>query len=120
MLPGRIDVYRRQEVESVTGRWIEVENPSHRGKLAGKAPKGGAQDVDLAVKAAQKAFDAWSRMNPRDRGDLLRKVGDELEKHVEEVAYTIASENGNAVRTQAARRGEKRRAALPLLRRACL
>jgi betaine-aldehyde dehydrogenase len=90
-----------KEVESVTGRWIEVENPSHRGKLAGKAPKGGAQDVDLAVKAAQKAFYAWSRMNPRDRGDLLRKVGDELEKHVEEVAYTIASENGNAVRTQA-------------------
>ena len=93
-----------QEVESVSGRWMDVENPSHIGTLAGKAPRANAEDVDLAVRAAHAAFPAWKNMQAKDRARLLMKIADEVEKVQEEIGYTIASENGNAIRTQA--RGE--------------
>lgn len=93
-----------KEVESISGRWIDVENPSKKGTYSGCAPMGNAEDVDLAVKAAYNAFDGWRMVPANDRGTLLMKIADEVEKHQEEIAYTIASENGNAIRTQA--RGE--------------
>lgn len=93
-----------KEVESVSGRWIDVENPSKKGTFSGRAPMGNAEDVDLAVKAAYNAFESWRMVPAKERGALLMKIADEVEKHQEEIAYTIASENGNAIRTQA--RGE--------------
>lgn len=93
-----------KECESVSGRWIDVENPSHIGTFAGRAPRANAEDVDRAVQAAYRAFPEWKKLRPQDRGILLDKIADEVEKIQEEIAYTIASENGNAIRTQA--RGE--------------
>ena len=95
-----------EEVESVSGRWIDVENPSRLGTLAGKVPRANAEDVNLAVEAAAAALPAWKAMPARERGALLLKIADELEKIREEIAYTVASENGNAIRTQS--RGESK------------
>ncbi len=93
-----------QELESQDGKWLEVENPSKKGTLAGRVPRATADDVDKAVKAAHEAFKTWGKTNARERSALLLKVADELEKIKEDIAYTIALENGNALRTQA--RGE--------------
>ena len=93
-----------KEVESVSGEWMNVENPSKVGTYSGRVPKAGAEDVDLAAKAAKEAFKTWRKTSPRERGAILLKAAAELEKIKEEIAYTIASENGNAIRTQA--RGE--------------
>ncbi|CAG5102076.1 Similar to aldh1l1: Cytosolic 10-formyltetrahydrofolate dehydrogenase (Xenopus tropicalis) [Cotesia congregata] len=61
-----------------------------------------SEDVDLAVKAAKKAFDEgeWSKMSARDRGTLLFKLADLMEQHKEELA-TIESIDSGAVYTLA-------------------
>ena len=90
---------------AVSGRTIVVENPGRREPL-GDVPRGEKADVDLAVDAAAAAFPGWSRVAARDRGRLLLAVGEALEVRQEELARLIASETGNALRTQA--RGEAR------------
>jgi acyl-CoA reductase-like NAD-dependent aldehyde dehydrogenase len=57
-------------VESASGDRLEVEDPAHRRPI-GVVPRGRAEDVSCAVKAASDAFPAWSRMVPRERGRLL-------------------------------------------------
>jgi acyl-CoA reductase-like NAD-dependent aldehyde dehydrogenase len=87
-------------VGSTSGDTLAVENPAKRQRIA-DIPRGGAADVDRAVRAASQAFPAWSRMPPRDRGRVLLRIAEALEKRVEELARTIALETGNALRTQA-------------------
>ena len=90
---------------AASGRTIVVENPGRREPLGG-VPRGDKEDVDLAVAAAAKAFAGWSGVAARDRGGVLVAFGLELEARQEELARLIASETGNALRTQA--RGEAR------------
>jgi acyl-CoA reductase-like NAD-dependent aldehyde dehydrogenase len=87
-------------VEAISGKEILVESPGNR-RTIGSVPRGGAEDIDRAVKAATAAFPAWSRVVPRDRGRLLQKIADAVEARVEELARIIAEETGNALRTQA-------------------
>src|SRR6516165_3271981 len=83
-------------VDSVSGEWLEVEDPAHRRPIA-EVPRGRSEDVARAVKAAADAFPAWSRTVPRERGRLLARIADALEARVEELARTIALETGNAL-----------------------
>ena len=87
-------------VESASGEVLEVEDPAHRRRVA-EIPRGGVEDVARAVNAAAEAFPAWSRVIPRERGQVLARVADALEPRIEELARTIALETGNALRTQA-------------------
>jgi acyl-CoA reductase-like NAD-dependent aldehyde dehydrogenase len=86
-------------VEAASGETFQVEDPAHRAPIA-EVPRGRAEDVDRAMKAAAEAFPAWSRTPPRDRGRILARIADALEARVEELARTIALETGNAIRTQ--------------------
>jgi acyl-CoA reductase-like NAD-dependent aldehyde dehydrogenase len=86
-------------VDSAAGETFQVEDPAHRAPIA-EVPRGRAEDVDRAVKAAAEAFPAWSRTPPRDRGRILARIADALEARLEELARTIALETGNAIRTQ--------------------
>ena len=86
-------------VEAASGETFQVEDPAHRAPIA-EVPRGRAEDVDRAVKAAAEAFSAWSRTPPRERGRILARIADALEARVEELARTIALETGNAIRTQ--------------------
>ncbi|HEY5281046.1 MAG TPA: aldehyde dehydrogenase family protein [Pseudolabrys sp.] len=89
-----------QWVGSASGEVLTVENPANRTPIA-EIPRGRAEDVDRAVKAAASAFPAWSRVAPRERGKLFLKIADALEGRAEELARLIALETGNALRTQA-------------------
>ncbi len=92
-------------VDAMSGAVLRVENPAKRQPIA-EVPRGEAADVDRAMRAAAKAFPAWSKVAPRDRGRLLLRIAEALEARGEELARTIALETGNALRTQA--RGEAR------------
>jgi acyl-CoA reductase-like NAD-dependent aldehyde dehydrogenase len=87
-------------VGSIDGRMIEVENPGRR-IVIGSVPRAGAGDVGLAVAAAEKAFALWRRVPPRERGAALARIADDLTAERETVAVLLASETGNAIRTQA-------------------
>ena len=86
--------------DAASGETLVVENPGRRTSIA-TIPRGAKADVDRAVIAAQKAFAAWSRLPPRQRGRLLLRIAEAMESRIEELARIIAEETGNALRTQA-------------------
>ncbi|HEY1413139.1 MAG TPA: aldehyde dehydrogenase family protein [Rhodopila sp.] len=87
-------------VDSASGAVLMVENPARRTPIA-SIPRGAKADVDRAVLAGQKAFPAWSKTPPRQRGRLLLRIAEAMEARIEELARIIAEETGNALRTQA-------------------
>src|ERR671933_352331 len=87
-------------VGSVDGQFFRVENPARRGDVIAEVPRAGAEDVDRAVQAAARAFEAWRLVAPRDRGKRLLRVAEALQAEAEEIARTIALETGNALRPQ--------------------
>jgi acyl-CoA reductase-like NAD-dependent aldehyde dehydrogenase len=90
---------------AASGETITVENPARR-KPIGEVPRGRTEDVERAVAAAAAAFPGWAKIPARERGRQLLRIGEALEARLEELARTVASETGNALRTQA--RGEAR------------
>jgi acyl-CoA reductase-like NAD-dependent aldehyde dehydrogenase len=86
-------------VESATQEWLDVENPAKKEPIA-RVPRGRAEDVDRAVRAARAAFPAWSKTPPRERGKLMIAIAEAFEARSEEIARLIALETGNALRTQ--------------------
>ncbi len=87
-------------VDSVDGRSITIENPARRTAIA-TVPRAGAEDVEIAVRAAAAAFAQWRRLPPRERGHRLLRIADAIEAQAEALARTLAEETGNALRTQA-------------------
>lgn len=85
--------------EATTGEWITVVSPRDR-TAAGRAPAGDATDIDRAVRAATAALPGWRARPPAARGDLLRRIADDLDGELERIARLSAFENGNALRTQ--------------------
>jgi aldehyde dehydrogenase (NAD+) len=76
-------------VPSVSGKKFDLINPNTE-KLSASVYEAGAEDVDLAVKAAQDAFPAWSALSAAERGGWLNKLADAIEKNIEEIGYLEA------------------------------
>ena len=72
-------------VDSSSGETVEVLNPS-TGAVIAEVPRGTADDVDRAVAAAAKAWDAWRWRTPKDRMELLLKLADVIDENAEELA----------------------------------
>jgi acyl-CoA reductase-like NAD-dependent aldehyde dehydrogenase len=68
-------------VEAVSGERAESVNP-YTNQAWATVPVGGEADVDLAVKAAREAFEEgpWSRMSQSERGRLLLRLAQLIEK----------------------------------------
>ncbi len=86
-------------VESTNAEFLRVENPASR-QAIGEVPRAREEDVDRAVQAAARAFETWKRVAPRERGKLLLKIAEAMEAQSESLALLIATETGNALRTQ--------------------
>ena len=88
-----------QWVNARSGKTFPTYNPATEEKIADVA-EADAADVDLAVKAARRAFDSgpWSKMDARDRGRLLYKLADLMEQHLEELAALETLDNGKPIR----------------------
>jgi aldehyde dehydrogenase (NAD+) len=84
-------------VDSVSGETIPVINPYDGSKLTDIAAAGAA-DVDLAVKAAQAAFPAWSRLPASERGRLLLKLADRIEQEGDALCRLEALDTGHPMR----------------------
>ena len=82
-------------VDAVSGKTFPSYDPS-TGEVLATVAEGDRADIDLAVKAARKAFDSgpWRKMSPSERGRLIWKLGDLIDAHVEEFAYLESLDNG--------------------------
>src|SRR5437868_5062412 len=95
-------------VDSVSGKTFPTLNPA-TGEVICQVAEGDKADVDLAVKAARKAFESgpWPKMSASERGRLLHKLADLIEQNVEELAALESLDNGKPYR-------DSRNADLPL------
>jgi aldehyde dehydrogenase (NAD+) len=73
-------------------------NPATEEVIA-NVQEAGEADVNLAVAAAREAFDngPWRRMTPRDRGILMFKLVDLLQRDIEEITRLEALDSGKPV-----------------------
>ena len=85
---------------SITEKTIEIECPANR-RIFATVPRGNEADVDIAVKSSLKAFRSWSKVMPKERGKILLQIADAIEIEKEDIAKIIATETGNAIKTQA-------------------
>ncbi|KAG5822530.1 hypothetical protein H9Q74_007363 [Fusarium xylarioides] len=66
-------------------------------EIIARVSEAGFEDVDLAVAAARRAFKGpWRTTNPEDRGKLLRRVADLIEKNLDLLAKVETLNNGKA------------------------
>ncbi len=63
--------------------WTHVHPAT--GEEIGKFAVASAGDVDRAVNAAHRAFDEWATWKARDRGRLLRRIGESILDHQDEL-----------------------------------
>src|ERR1035438_8906174 len=86
-----------QSVPAASGRYFETENP-YTGTNWARVANAGADDVDRAVRAAQRAMSAKSwRSAPTERATLLRKLGDLVKANVERLAAAEVRDNGKTI-----------------------
>lgn len=87
-------------VQAAEEKLLEVFDPATGGKLL-DVPYASADDVDRAVQAARRAFDKgpWPRMTPAERGRVLTRVADLIERHAEELAELETLDNGKPLAT---------------------
>jgi aldehyde dehydrogenase (NAD+) len=80
-------------VDSADGRCFATVDPSTE-KTITEVAEAGREDVDRAVRAARRAFPAWSGMDARERGRRLLRWADLLDAHREELARLETLDNG--------------------------
>lgn len=84
-------------VDASTDKTIDVMNPA-TGKKISSISEASEQDVDTAVKAAQKAFESWSKTSPIERQNVLLKIADLIDSHKEYLATIESMDNGKPIR----------------------
>jgi aldehyde dehydrogenase (NAD+) len=86
-------------LDSVSGKTFPTINPT-TGETICQVAEGDRADVDLAVKAARKAFEdgPWRKMSASERGRLLNRLADLIEENKEELAALETLDNGKPYR----------------------
>ncbi len=84
-----------QFVESLNKKTFNNVNPVTE-EVYGTVAEGGAEEIDLAVKAAKRAFEEgpWGKMSTQERSKIIRKIGDILEERQEEIAQLESLDTG--------------------------
>ncbi|KAL9013818.1 MAG: hypothetical protein Q9173_001511 [Seirophora scorigena] len=80
-------------VKSSSGEKITSINPTDEKEIT-LVHAASAEDVDAAVAAARKAFKTWREIVPTDRGGLMLKLADLVDKHAETLATIETWDNG--------------------------
>ncbi|ALE76184.1 carnitine dehydratase [Pseudonocardia sp. EC080610-09] len=88
-----------ERVAPADGAYFGSDNPT-TGQPWYEAARGTAADVGRAVEAARTTFESpgWRRMSRTRRGALLRRVGELVGEHAEELARTESTDNGKLLR----------------------
>ena len=82
-----------QQVEPVGGAYLDNIEPA-TGKPYSQVPDSDARDIELAVAAAEKAFESWSRTPAAERSKILLRVADAIERDLEKFALAESIDTG--------------------------
>ncbi|HEY0825630.1 MAG TPA: NAD-dependent succinate-semialdehyde dehydrogenase [Ramlibacter sp.] len=79
--------------DAAEGRSLPVFNPA-TGKEIGRVAQAGKADLDRALEAAQKGFEAWRDMPAADRAKIMRKAAGLIRERAAEIAPLLTQEQG--------------------------
>ena len=91
----------------INGKWVDAASGKHfptynpaTGEVLSMVAEGDREDIDRAVKAARAAFETgpWSRISPSERGKMMWRLADLIEKHAEEFAQLESLDNGKPLK----------------------
>jgi aminomuconate-semialdehyde/2-hydroxymuconate-6-semialdehyde dehydrogenase len=95
--PTRINNFINGEfVEPISGRYLDNIEPA-TGKPYSQVADSDAQDVDLAVTAAEKAFCDWSKKPATERSRFLLQIADLIERDLEKFARAESIDTGKPI-----------------------
>lgn len=84
-------------VAPVDGEYFENTSPVD-GKVICQVARSKAADIEKALDAAHAAKDAWGKTSVTERSNILLKMADKMEEHLEQIAVAECYENGKPVR----------------------
>lgn len=79
--------------DPIEGKYIDNYEPA-AGQVYSSIPDSGAQDVTLAVAAAEKAFPIWSKMSVQDRSGVLIRLSEGIAERMDEFVAAESKDNG--------------------------
>ncbi|MGN6144303.1 MAG: aldehyde dehydrogenase family protein, partial [Mesorhizobium sp.] len=92
-------LYIDGEFVSPAGRAMLDSVDPVTGEVWARITRGTAEDVDRAARAAHRAFTEgeWPKMNPSQRGAMLRRIGDLVTENADWLAYVEQRDNGKLI-----------------------
>ena len=84
-------------VDAVSGRTLESINPGDTSDIVGIVPNSGKEDVDRAVDAARKAYEAWRLTPAPKRGEIIFRAAELLQKRKQELGKLVTREMGKVL-----------------------
>ncbi|MCL7405605.1 MAG: CoA-acylating methylmalonate-semialdehyde dehydrogenase [Marivivens sp.] len=85
-----------EHVKGTSGRFSDVYNPA-TGEIIAKVPLASDEEMDAAIKAAEKAQVEWAKVNPQRRARVMMKFGQLINEHMEDLAELVAREHGKTI-----------------------
>ena len=82
-----------QWCHAADGAVISVSNPA-TGETLGTVPRCTAEDARTAIAAAQAAFATWRKVPLQERGAALRRWGQLIEEHIDDLSRILTLEQG--------------------------
>src|SRR6201991_68546 len=84
-------------VPPVEGRYFDDPSPITGKKLC-EVPRSSAADIELALDAAHKAKETWSKTSVQERSLILNKIADKIESNLDLLALVETLDNGKPIR----------------------
>ena len=79
--------------DSLSKETLEIINPATE-EVIGKVSHARKEDLDLALKGAEKAFNEWKHVSAYDRSKILRKAADIVRSRADQIATLMTLEQG--------------------------
>jgi len=84
-------------VKPQSKQYYDTINPATEKKIASIA-KGNAKDIDVAVKSAKKAFESWSKTEPKERAKYIYRIARMIQERAREFAVIETMNGGKPIR----------------------
>ncbi|MDD7582909.1 acetaldehyde dehydrogenase ExaC [Corynebacterium sp. 32222D000AT] len=103
--PDAIANFRERYDNYIGGQWVPPVDGEYMdnitpvtGEVFCQVARGKEADINLAIDAAEKAFETWGKTSPAKRSLVLLRIADRIEENLEKIAVAETWENGKAVR----------------------
>jgi acyl-CoA reductase-like NAD-dependent aldehyde dehydrogenase len=93
-----------QWTAAASGRVEEVRSP-YDGAVVGTVPTAGLDDVELALRAAERGAATWRRTPAHQRAEILLRAAGLAQERAPEIARILSAENGKSITEATAEAG---------------